>query len=64
MPYTLGTYTDYCDRYGYPCNRYLKLGDITGYCQCAGASVQGASGATQSNLSTINSYLNSGIYIE
>ena len=64
MPYTLGTYTDYCDMYGYPCNRYLKIGDITGYCQCAGASVQGASGATPSNLSTINSYLNSGIYIE
>ena len=64
MPYTLGTYTDYCDRYGYPCNRYLKIGDISGYCQCAGASVQGASGATPANLSTINSYLNSGIYIE
>lgn len=64
MPYTLGTYTDYCNQYGYPCNRYLKIGDITGYCQCAGASVQGASGATPSNLSTINSYLNSGIYIE
>ena len=64
MPYTIGTYTDYCNMYGYPCNRFLKLGDITGYCQCAGASVQGATGATPSNLSTINSYLNSGIYIE
>lgn len=64
MPYTIGTYTDYCNMYGYPCNRYLKLGDITGFCQCAGASVQGASGATPSNLSTINSFLNSGIYIE
>lgn len=64
MPYTIGTYTDYCNLYGYPCNRFLKLGDITGFCQCAGASVQGASGATPANLATINSFLNSGIYIE
>lgn len=64
MPYTLGTYTDYCNLYGYPCNRYLKLGDLTGFVQCAGFSVQGASGATPSNLSTINSFVNSGIYIE
>lgn len=64
MPYTIGTYTDYCNMYGYPCNRYLKLGDITGFVQCAGASVQGATGATKENLSTINSFLNSGIYIE
>lgn len=64
MPYTIGTYTNYCDQYGYPCNRYLKIGDCTGYIQCAGASVQGASGATPANLSTINSFLNSGIYIE
>lgn len=64
MPYTLGTYTDYCNQYGYPCNRYLKIGDCTGFVQCAGASVQGASGATPANLSTINSFLNSGIYIE
>ena len=64
MPYTIGTYTNYCDQYGYPCNRFLKIGDCTGYIQCAGASVQGASGATPTNLSTINSFLNSGIYIE
>ena len=64
IPYTIGTYTDYCNMYGYPCNRYLKLGDITGFVQCAGATVQGASGATPANLSTINSFLNSGIYIE
>ena len=64
MPYTIGTYTNYCDQYGYPCNRYLKIGDCSGYVQCAGASVQGATGATPANLSTINSFLNSGIYIE
>ena len=64
MPYTINTYTDYCNRYGYPCNKYLQLNSISGYCQCAGASVNGASGATEGDLQTINSYLNSGFYIE
>ena len=64
MPYTLGSYTDYCNMYGYPCNRYLKIGDCTGYIQAVGASVQGAAGATPSNLATINSFLNSGFYYE
>lgn len=64
MPYTIGTYTDYCNRYGYPCNRYLTLSSVSGFCQCAGASVNGAAGATEGDLQTINSYLNSGFYIE
>ena len=64
IPYTIGTYGDYCNLYGYPCNRYLKIGDCIGYIKCAGASVQGASGATPNNLSTINSFLNSGFYYE
>ena len=64
IPYTINTYTDYCNRYGYPCNKYLQLNSISGYCQCAGASVNGASGATEGDLQTINSYLNSGFYIE
>ena len=64
MPYTLGTYTDYCNMYGYPCNRYLKISSCSGYIQCVGASVQGASGATPNNLSSINSFLNSGFYYE
>ena len=64
MPYTIGTYTDYCNRYGYPCNKYLTLSSVSGYCQCAGASVNGASGATEGDLQTINTYLNSGFYIE
>lgn len=64
MPYTIGTYTDYCNRYGYPCNRYLTLSSVSGFCQCASASVNGAAGATEGDLQTINSYLNSGIYIE
>lgn len=64
MPYTLGTYIDYCEEYGYPVNRFLKLSEITGFCKCAGASVKNLSGATPANMSTINSFLNSGIYIE
>lgn len=57
-------YNSFCDEYGYPCNRYLKIGSVSGYCQCAGASVQGATGASEASKSTINSYLNNGIYIE
>ncbi len=64
LPKDLANYTAYCDKYGYPCNQYLTLSSISGYCQCVGASVQGATGASQASLSTINSYLNSGIYIE
>lgn len=57
-------YTAYCDEYGYPVNRRLKIGNITGYCECAGANVSGATGASEASKSTINSYLNNGIYIE
>lgn len=57
-------YISFCDEYGYPCNQYLKIGDVAGYCECAGASVQGATGASEASKSTINSYLNNGIYIE
>lgn len=64
IPYMINSYTDYCNRYGYPCNKYLQLSSVSGYCQCAGASVNGAAGATEGDLQTINSYLNSGIYLE
>ena len=64
IPYMLNDYASYCSRYGYPCNKYLTLSSVSGYCQCAGASVNGASGATEGDLQTINSYLNSGFYIE
>ena len=57
-------YINYCNQYGYPVNKYLTLGDITGYCQCVGASVQGATGASEAAKATINSYINTGIYIE
>ena len=57
-------YEQYCNVYGYPCNDYLLLSSISGFVQCAGASVNGAAGCPESALSTINSYLNSGLYIE
>ena len=64
LPKDIANYTSYCDRYGYPCNQYLQIGSVSGYVQCAGATVSGATGASEASLSTINSYLNSGLYIE
>lgn len=58
------SYASYCDEYGYPCNDYLLIGSITGYVKCAGASCVGAAGMPAKALSMINSYLNSGLYIE
>lgn len=58
------SYEEYCDEYGYPCNEYLLLGSVTGYVKCAGASCVGAAGMPTQALSMINSYLNSGLYIE
>lgn len=67
-PYMIFTdpnsYEQYCDEYGYPCNDYLSLGSVSGFVQCAGASVNGAADMPESAISTINSYLNSGIYLE
>lgn len=57
------TYAAFCDIYGYPVNKFMALSNISGYCQCAGASVK-ASGASEASKSTINSFLNSGLYIE
>ena len=65
-PMDLDNYETYCAKYGYPCNSYLKLSSLaTGsYCQCAGFSVQGAAGASEEAISKINSYVNSGIYLD
>ena len=65
-PKDLDNYASYCAKYGYPCNQYLLLSTLaTGsYCQCAGFSVQDAAGASEAALSTINSYVNSGIYLD
>lgn len=61
-------YNEFCNVYGYVCGRYLRIGDISGYCQCSNASVgaggNGIAHATEDDKSTINDYLNSGIFIE
>lgn len=62
-PKNIDSYIGYCNRYGYPVNDYLSLSSYSGYVQCAGASVA-AAGANDSMISTLNSLLNTGIYIE
>ena len=59
-------YVDMCNKDGYPVRKTLNLhtDNVTGYVQCSGAYVDYCPGATEANLSTINSYLNSGIVIE
>lgn len=57
-------YNSYCSVYGYPVDRYLKIGDITGYCQCQNVSIGSISGATESDKDIINTCINTGIYIE
>ena len=62
-------YIAFCDQYGYPCNKYISLSGYSGFVQMSGASVEpDASGngnqMSEASKSTINSYLNSGIYIE
>ena len=56
-------YVQFCARYGFPCNQYLRLGDVSGYIQCVGASAD-IEGATPTEIQTINSNINNGIYIE
>ena len=57
-------YESYCNEYGYPVNRYMKIGDNTGFVQCASANVSHIHNASEANKSTINNFLNNGIYIE
>lgn len=61
-PKNILSYDSYCAEYGYPCNDYLNLGSISGFCQCAGASV--SCSGTQKDIQYINSICNSGIIIE
>lgn len=65
-PKDIANYDNYCARYGYPCNSYMQLSSLASgsFCQCAGFTVQGAAGATEAAKSTINSYVNSGIYLD
>ena len=48
---------------GLPTMKPMILSSLTGYCQCANAHV-GATGAEAQELDEIDSYLNSGFYIE
>ena len=58
-------YSNFCNQYGYPCNKYISLSGYSGYVKTVGISVQGGNGLNQSELATINSYMNNtGIYIE
>ena len=56
-------YDRWAAQYGYPCNMPLRAGDVNGYVQFAEVSAP-IFGATVAEVSSINSYLNSGIYIE
>lgn len=59
-------YDSYCDEYGWPINNYLPLSSITGYVEAADISVNptGTPAPNDSLLSSLNSNLCSGIYIE
>ena len=47
---------------GLPCFTTNRLGTLTGYCQCSGASVSAP--ASDGELETINAIINNGFYIE
>lgn len=57
-------YEKFCNEYGYPVNRYMRIGDNTGFVMCASANVSHIYGASEANKATINNFLNNGIYIE
>lgn len=63
VPNDKAGYQNFCDMYGYPCNQYMSLSTINGYCKCSGALVE-ANGASAASLASLNSMLNAGIYIE
>lgn len=51
------------DTMGLPTMKPMALSTLTGYCQCANAHV-GPSGATETEINMLDTYLNSGFYIE
>lgn len=68
-------YQEFCNKYGYPVMNLVDLEDVYGYVKCANANVitgiiqNGESSAdfnaiTLQEASSVNSLLNSGIYIE
>lgn len=48
--------------FGLPCYKTLKLSTLSGYCKCDGASINAT--ATAEELNSLNSLVNSGIYLE
>lgn len=50
------------NNYGRPLNEVINIGSISGYCECANASVSAPT--SQENIDVINNYLNGGVYIE
>lgn len=54
---------DMKDTMGLPTMKPMALSTLTGYCQCANAHVA-ASGASGSEMDMMDSYINSGFYIE
>lgn len=55
-------YVDYCNKYGYPVFRYGNMNSHDGFYQMAGAFCQ--IDAPPAELASINSFINSGIWIE
>lgn len=51
------------DTMGLPTMKPMSLATLTGYCQCANAHV-GPQGATETEINMLDTYLNSGFYIE
>ena len=62
-PHNIADYESYCDLYGYPVNKFLQLSNVNGYCCCVGACVEMPMPISPINQSTINDYLNTGIYL-
>ena len=54
---------DMKDTMGLPTMKPMALSTLTGYCQCANAHV-GPQGATETEINMLDTYLNSGFYIE
>ena len=64
-----GDYALFCSRAGYPANTVLSLNELQGYyVECSGASFKPLHYSlvtpNDADISTINSYLNSGVYLE
>ena len=56
-------YEAFCDRYGYPCGQYYKLGNNSGFLIARDVSIA-VENATDADMEYINNVINSGIYIE